>query len=240
TASMFDAAEFGPLFEIERIARCLEHAEDLESGDFEFYLNHMRSYLLSSCAPNCEASNPGLAAVIRAIAQDLASTTPDDLAAAFAVSNETIHGCVGEAVSQWGGPSAVARWNSCPLAEVAFDFATSGPIGCSFAQNRITFHIGERKDAVRSFYILDFFLFHEYLSHAFPLWTHTLLTEGLLVEAALYLMPYVADHPVRHRFIQSAWNLRPSGTTVRRNREGEAWAEWLIRVGHPNFLRYLL
>jgi len=240
TASMHDAAAWGPLYEIERITRCLENADDLESEDFAYYLNHIRGHLLNSRAPDCEGFNPELASVIRRIAEDLSPLTPEDLAAAFEHTNEAVHGRVGDAISGWGGPRAMHRWQSCTVAAIQFDFAGGGPTACSFLQNRITFHIGERKDPARSFFILDFFLFHEYVSHAFPLWNDTLLTEGLLVETALTLMPYVADHPVRHRFVRAAWNMRPGGPTTRHNVEVEAWAEWLIRWGGIGFLRYIL
>lgn len=240
TDSMHDAAAYGPLYEIERIFRCLQHAEDLESESFDFYKNHIRSYLLNTCAADCERVNPNLADVIRRVAETLAPTTVDELLSELETLNAKAHRQVGEAVGIWGGPTAIRRWQHCPIASVKFDFAPAGPTGCSFRDNEITFHIGVRENAARTFFNLELYLFHEYLSHSLSAWTDTLLTEGLLVTAALTLVSYVADHPVRQRFARLAWDSRPDGPTKRRNGEAEAWAEWLIRWGGVGALRYLL
>jgi hypothetical protein len=217
--------------------------ERLRNEDFPGHLDIIRE--------NIAAKRKGVPAALLQVYDEIAraidTLEPFKLAAELQELSHRVHAAVGEAVKEYGGPSSQTRWNNCPRAFVNFVYPEPGPTRCSFSKgppDRINIHIGSdllaksefQKGALRTFFNLHFFFFHEYLSHSFAIWQEANFVEGYLVWAERELHFRVTGDKVRKHIIDQTFAARPESEF----QTAEAVASWFQTVTGERFLQFLL
>jgi len=218
------------------------HIEQFEDKDYQKHLEVIRASILAEKAGSPEPD--GLFAVYDKIAKKLSGMEPLSLAEKLKCMCDETRELVTQALERFGGPRAVAGWQSCYPASLVFRHGERGPTYCSFKRGSadvITIHIGNhlgsdndrKKGALRTYYNMHFYFFHEYLSHSFSYWQETEFVEGYLVWAAKKMHFYVNRDIVRRRFIEDTFDDDQARRT-------EAVADWFQATTDDRFLKFLL
>jgi hypothetical protein len=237
-----------PLFEFlqERSRRWLDdRVVDLASLSYADHISSIQAHVRadSTSAP------PARAAACEKIAASLTIRTPDELNRLLQLENAQGRELAAQAITQFGGLDAREHWSStstvATLEYVCFEEVTR----LSFERRNdhpvITVHIGNHRDAashpskgaLRTYFCILFYFFHEYVSHAFSIWQAKAFVDGYLLWAERQMFSRIEGRFLRHAFVADTFG---SPVSVELKRVKVA-AEWIHHVTPgDSFVRFLL
>ncbi len=204
--------------------------------NFAAYTSHVRKSL-RSVQDGFLSDRPQVQSVLHLVADSIVDWKDDsDLEDHLNSLNKTGFDLATFCVSKWGGPRAKARLDS--LSPLALELIQNHQTGvtytyCMSSGGPVFLAFGKPNGALLSYLNLEFYFFHEYLSHIFPRWDDRAreFSEGYLFSVAHWSS--VAFSPTaskvvvwNHDFAQHASTIgAPSGQESRWERI-RATAEW--------------
>jgi hypothetical protein len=176
------------------------------------------------------------------IAADLRGTGISEARQRIQFMDDEAFRCVAEVLTKHGGHLTSYRWAQCRPAKI--HFGQSHQTVLTFKSNSatptgtITVYIGQQEEALRIYFCLSFFFFHEYFSHGFPVWdsSNKLLSDGILVAVASFLLNRDFPNVIRKHFVRKTFEV---SARVRLRSVEEATEWYLETVGLP-FVRCIL
>lgn len=209
------------------------------SGHLEVICNHIRSDI-----------GPGISNQLRLIlcslVGELTGQQPKALAELLQAINKDAYGLASKALEKFGNNAAKDQWRKCRLASLRFNFFQDNFTYTIFEsngnQNTISIRIGNhvdsasnpKKGALRTFYNMPFYFFHEYISHSFCKWQNALFVEGFLLWAEKEMFEKCGLDLVVNKFIADIF---PASTAYQ---TAESAAKWFNAVTDGRYLQFLL
>ena len=154
------------------------------------------------------SSQVELGDVLLQISSDIKLKSCEELREEFQEVNRRSHHLAAKCIQRYGSDAAKVRWTQCDVASLSFTqrlevkcfVPTSRPM-----KNEIDIHVGSPPFSLKSYLTLEYQLFHEYLSHLFPLWDSAsgLFSEGDMVALERWVYPKVAG-PGLHILVLNA------------------------------------
>jgi hypothetical protein len=219
-----DGSDLGPIDLLTLIDNELQNAcAGLRDKPYEAYRVEMRKRL------KILSAGESYQQIVRGMAADL--DAPFECEKRLLELNRRGLEMVKRCVEKWGGEEAQGRASELkPLRLHCETPMEASPI--LFFDRRkkgLLLRAGSTKDVLWEGIILQFSLFHEYLSHYFPTWTedHEEISEGYLfaVEWEWFQSEYL---PFDIDLLQHQWNTR-----LQANRPRFRFAQWLLRRQCP-------
>lgn len=222
------------------------HIKRLSQTDYAGHLKVIRAELRGR---KVSENNKALRELLHRVAGAIRKRSAADLAGELHKLSERAHALVGEALEQFGDGRVRERWSQCSRVPVVFVHEAGGrETRCSFEAtdkgDAIHVHVGpyresETRDArggaLRVYFNMPFYFFHEYLSHSFSRWQERLFVEGYLVWAATEMLLQVDRDLLRHQYVMERLKvaeLQSGGV--------DYTAAWYERNFKGRFLKFLL
>jgi hypothetical protein len=155
------------------------------SSDPSHYLNFLRR-TTATLAETFREESPELREVLQLIAADAVSFGPGELKNDLVDRLKKGFDLCALCLEKWGGPEAQIRAKSLHPVPLTIQASTGTHSVITVTTNNgqgILLRIGEGKNFLSNYLSLDFYFFHEFLSHVFPIWSDLAgkLAEGHLM-----------------------------------------------------------
>jgi len=222
------------------------HIKRLSQTDYAGHLKVIRAELRGR---KVSENNKALRKLLHCVAGAIRKRSAADLAGELHKLSERAHTLVGKALEHFGDDRVRARWSQCSRVPLVFVHEAGGrETRCSFETtdkgDAIHVHVGPYREsetptarggALRVYFNMPFYFFHEYLSHSFSRWQERLFVEGYLVWAATEMLVRVDGDLVRHQYVMERLKvaeLQPGGVGCT--------AAWYGQNFKERFLKFLL
>jgi hypothetical protein len=161
------------------------------------------------------AEQPALADVLQDIAAAIRPLKSKQIMAVFDAVNHTAFDITKQCISQWGGTHAGARLGNFGLADLTFEECDSPgpktivPTWTETEDDELSIHVamGGGQKPLLGALCLEFYFFHEYLSHVFPVHEDTAgsLSEGYLFKIARWWYLQSENVPMTSALVEVDW-----------------------------------
>jgi hypothetical protein len=198
---------------VEIIQNECQSARNKGVEEDEDYLIERTKRQLTETAKTFHKENPGLERVLRKIAADIRPLTDTQIMDEFLVLQTSGYKIAHACATTWGGPRAKARLSVMKKGSLVFDdFEESGPqtiVPTWTDTDNALIHValGGGKTPLFGLLCLEFYLFHEFLSHLFPVWEDSAgkLSEGYLFRIARWWYLTSEDVPITSALVEVDW-----------------------------------
>jgi hypothetical protein len=186
--------------------------------DPDFLVKRVRDQLAATS--KTYTAQPALSAVLERIAADIRPLKNKQILTIFADINQRAFNLTRRCVSRWGGAHAKARLDNFQLTRLLYEDCDAkgpktvvptwtGPDEDHDDDEELFIHIvlGGGQKPLLGCLCLEFYLFHEYLSHVFPVHEDTAgsLSEGYLFKIARWWYLLSEDVPMSSALVEVDW-----------------------------------